>query len=361
MAGRLALAATLAVAATLAGGGRSVAHADGGETSPEALAAARALFAEALRDESARRFEVALDEFRRVRNVRDTPAIEYRIGRCLEGLHQPAPAYDAYRAAVALGQGDTTMAGVVTAARQRMDELSGHVARLRVSVPPEVGADLEVRVDGDLVARERLAEPLSLEPGTHVVTVTSKQSAPFRGEIALPEGGQATLTPTISPTATPAIDTAPPAPRPSPEPARGRLPEGPPSGGGRAVGGGILTATGGALLVGSLVTLLVRSGDIASLDQSCPRGQCPATANEGTLESTRNRALAEGPIGAALAGGGVIAAGLGIYLLWTSRARPVSSGVGAPGDDRRTVLTRLGLLVPTVQSHGVGAGLAGSF
>src|ERR1700733_8556393 len=63
------------------------------------LAAARALFAEALRDEEASRFPEALEKFRRVRAVRDTAAVEYRIGSCYEGLGRRAAAYDAFRRA----------------------------------------------------------------------------------------------------------------------------------------------------------------------------------------------------------------------------------------------------------------------
>jgi uncharacterized membrane protein len=52
--------------------------------SPDSLAAARALFGEALRDENSERFGEALEKFERVRAVRDTPSIEYRIGSCYE-------------------------------------------------------------------------------------------------------------------------------------------------------------------------------------------------------------------------------------------------------------------------------------
>src|ERR1019366_8707267 len=66
---------------------------------PDPLVAARALFAEALQDEEAGRFAVALEKFERVRAVRDTASIEYRIASCHEGLGEPAEAYRAYDAA----------------------------------------------------------------------------------------------------------------------------------------------------------------------------------------------------------------------------------------------------------------------
>ena len=68
-----------------------------GSTAPDPLAPARALFAQALRDQEAQRFSEALEKFQRVRAVRDTASIEYRIGACFEGLGQRPPAFVARR------------------------------------------------------------------------------------------------------------------------------------------------------------------------------------------------------------------------------------------------------------------------
>ena len=92
-------------------------------TGPDPLAAARALFADALHDEEAGRFADALEKFERVRAVRDTASIEYRIGSCYEGLGQPAPAFRAYLAAQALGASDPQGADVSRAASDRLDAL----------------------------------------------------------------------------------------------------------------------------------------------------------------------------------------------------------------------------------------------
>jgi hypothetical protein len=52
----------------------------------DGLDAARKLFADALRDEENGDFVSALEKFGRVRSVRDTASIEYRVGTCYEGL-----------------------------------------------------------------------------------------------------------------------------------------------------------------------------------------------------------------------------------------------------------------------------------
>jgi hypothetical protein len=102
--------------------------------------------------------------------------------------------------------------------------------------------------------------------------------------------------------------------------------------------GWVLVGTGAALLAGATTTLVLRHDDIASLQSACPNGLCPSTANPGDLSGTRDRALAEGPIAAALGAGGVVAAGLGVYFLVTSSssspqnsAARISLAMGADG------------------------------
>jgi hypothetical protein len=89
--------------------------------------------------------------------------------------------------------------------------------------------------------------------------------------------------------------------------------------------------------------LVLRHNDIASLDSSCPSGRCiPGSSDPSSLNSTRDRALVEGPIAAALGAGAVVAAGLGIYFL-------VTSSSGRSADAAR---------VSVEPTPGGGAGLA---
>jgi hypothetical protein len=314
---------------------------------PDPLVAARALFAEALRDEKAKRYDAALDKFQRVQRVKDTAAIEYRIGTCYEALGKPALAFVAYRSAVTLGESTSTappqhgphekeeaaMAEVVRGARVRLDALSQHLARLTLSMPRDPPADAAVRVDDAAVPVESLGAPLPLEPGDHVVVATAEGATPFRTEITLPEGGQATLALAFAPLAKPgaAALVAPPPVVPS-SAGKGR----------QRTWGWVALGAGGALAAGSVVTLLLRQGDISSLDRQCPGGSCPPGANQSALESTRSRALAEGPIAAVLAGAALVGLGLGAYLVWTAAGARVT--VAPAGDGR-----------------GAGATLAGKF
>src|SRR5260370_16479361 len=58
----------------------------------EELAVARKTFAQGVADQNAKRFEAALEEFRRVAAVRDTANVRFRIASCLEALGPMAKA-----------------------------------------------------------------------------------------------------------------------------------------------------------------------------------------------------------------------------------------------------------------------------
>jgi hypothetical protein len=240
--------------------------------------AARALFAEALQDEEAGRFAVALEKFERVRAVRDTASIEYRIASCHEGLGEPAEAYRAYDAAEALGRQDPQSADVVRAASARRDALAKQVAQLTL------------------------------------VTPSPPPAAPRE------------------PRPAPALET------PAPGPGRSSLP------GWLAIGGGA------AFVAASAILLVVRADDIAALNRACPGGRCPPGADANELESTRTRALAEGPLAVACGVAGLAAAGIGLVL--------VESAHGQGGSAARVPAARW---APLVVPGGAGIALAGSF
>jgi len=274
------------------------------------LAPARALFAEALSDEQAHRFSDALQKFQRVRAVRDTAAVEYRIGTCYEGLGQPLPAFAAYREATALGQNDPDSVDIVAAAGDRLHSLGKHLARLTLVLPSPAPPDVQIRVDDALTSESSVASPVALEPGRHVVVVTAAGVAPYRSEVVLSEGAEASLPVSL-------------APLPS-----GLAPGGAPgesSAGSARSAGWISIAAGGALLATSAVLLVARHDDISTLDGTCPGGLCQPGANAPALESTRSRALVEGPTGVALGIAGVAAAGVGAVLVLTAKGTPVTA------------------------------------
>jgi len=303
---RRALAALL-FASTLAIEG-SEAWAQPGAAPADPLAPARALFAEALSDEQAQRFSDALQKFQRVRAVRDTASVEYRIGTCYEGLGQPLPAFAAYRQAMVLGQSDFESADVVTAAGDRLQALAKHIARLTLVLPSPAPTDVQIRIDDTPVSQLAVANPVPLEPGDHVVVVTAAGVAPYRSEVALSDGAQASLRVSLTPLASGSASSDVP---------------GESSAGSTSTAGWISIATGGALLATSAVLLVARHDDISTLDRDCPGGLCPPGANAPELDSTRSRAVAEGPTGVALGIAGIVAAGVGAVLVLAAKGTRV--------------------------------------
>jgi hypothetical protein len=294
------------------------------------LAAARQLFSDALREEQDKRFDVALEGFRRVRDVRDTAPVEYRIATCLEGLGRLTEALSAYDAAIRLTEGDAGAADVAAGSRERTDALSRRVAHLRLALSTRAPPDAAIRVDG----KPQRSGDIVLDPGSHHVEATATGSAPFQGDVALPEGALLSLTVPLDPAVAPTM----------PSPDAGERHEGvsstPTSS--RATWGWIGIATGGVLTAASVTSFVLRESDIRTANGYCPGGRCVGSINGEALSAT-NRARLEGPLGLGLGAAGVVAAGLGVYLV-----------VSTPG--RASALS----VVPRVSRDGAGLELRGA-
>jgi hypothetical protein len=272
------------------------------------LVAARQLFAEALRDEQDRRFEVALDRFRRVREVRDTASVEYRIATCLEGLGRLAEALAAYDDAIRMTEGDATAGDVAAGSRERIDALSRRVAHLHLTLSTHAAPDAELRVDG----RPQAGGDIVLDPGSHRVEATATGAAPFRSDIALPEGGGLSLTVPLDPL--PATAKA------APGDDERRMGERRSQATSTATWGWVALSAGGVLVAASATSFILRERDIRTANRDCPGGGCLGEIDAEALSAT-NRARIEGPLGAGLGAAGVAAVALGVYLVVASPAR----------------------------------------
>jgi hypothetical protein len=327
----LLAAASLSVFSALSSPSRGQVPTPPARTEAE-LASARQLFAEALRDERDRRFDVALDGFRRVRDVRDTAPVEYRIATCLEGLSRLAEALSAYEAAIRLTEGDASGADVAAGSQERVDALSRRVAHLRVALSMHAPADAAIRVDG----KTQRSGDIVLDPGSHRVEATATGAAPFQSDIALPEGGGLSLTVPLDPV------TAPATTLPVPDLRREGASSAPTAS--TTTWGWIGIAAGGVLTAASVVSFVLRENDIRTANRDCPGpgGGCVGSIDGEALSAT-NRARVEGPLGYALGGAGLLAVGLGAYLVVSSPART-------------SALT----VVPRVSADGAGLELRGA-
>jgi len=279
---------------------------------PDELAAARTLFAEALRDQDARRHDVALEKFLRVQAVRDTAPIRYRIGMCQEALGRLAQAQASYQAAVDMAQVDRAQEDVGRAARARMDAVVKRVPRLSLAVTGRPVADIEVKVDDRVVPTAQLREPLLVDPGEHVLTASAPGSKTFRTVVSLPESGAVALTLPLDP-----LDGGPASLSPSASAAAVAGARDRSTGDGQRTAGLVTMVAGGALAGATVVVLLLRGAAISEVEAACPGGVCPLSRRP-EIESSRDRAALLGPLGFGLGMGGLAAAATGAVLYFTA-------------------------------------------
>lgn len=281
----------------------------------EELSRARALFGEALKDEQARSYTVALEKFERVRKVRDNAAVRYRIAACLESLGRLREARDLFLAVVGEGAKPTAEdAEIQAAGRTKAQDLDKRIPTLAVRTVD--GAAATLTIDGRAA---QLGEAVPVDPGEHRVVLTRPgvQAAESRANVL--EGAHVALSIPLAAPAT--ADLAPSPVRPA-------------STGGNTQKwvGGAVAASGLALGITSLVLLLVRESTISNIDGACPGGACPRS-RQGEVEGWRSRASTLGPVAAVLGGAAVVAAGVGVTLFVTapSSSNPAQAFVSWEG------------------------------
>ncbi len=259
------------------------------------LERARALFGEALADEEAKRYAIALEKFHRVAEVRDTAQVEYRIGSCLEALGERRAAVVAYDHAAHLGRGDAQAEDVVASANEHIATLTAEMGKLGITI--RGAAAPAVRVDGASVSVDDLAA-IILEPGDHVVDVTAPHARPARANVTVVRGKKLDLT--VDLVAEKLIE--PPSLAP------------PPVSHERVWIGVAFIGAGAAFAIGMGVSLFVRNDSIDTIKTDCPNNVC-FTSQKNDVESMRSTANALAPLAAVLGGVALACAGVGLTLV----------------------------------------------
>jgi hypothetical protein len=315
----------------------------------EELVAARKTFAQGVADQTAKRFEAALEEFRRVAAVKDTANVRFRMASCLDALGRMAEALANYEAAVFIGEGDQAADDAVRASRERAAQLDRMVARLTLVLGMPAPPNLEVRVDDARVDPARLEDPIALDSGHHSVTATAPGVVPFHTGVTLPEGGQASITIELRPLTAGDLHEAP-TPTPG-ESGAGPLPIEPNERRSAPTAGYVALGIGGALAVGSVISVALWASNRATLHRLCGDTQpadnnvhCPPAANRSDVNRAHDAAQVFGNLSIGLGVGAAVAAGVGVWLV-------VNSASGTP----RARASQKGLVVsPMVVPHGGG-------
>lgn len=300
-----AYAARLGLALALAGGvsAPTLARAEqpaASDATPEQLAAARKAFTDALEDEKRKDFAAALEKLRKVRAVRDTIPVRYRVAACLEGMGKLASARAAYQeTAKPTAYPSPDDAEIAKTAAERATALEPRIPRLALELPKDAPSGVLAKVDGQPAST---TEPNLLDAGDHEVTAEAPGHRPFASKVSLSDGAKVSLRVALD------REGAPPPPPPPPTEDKNYLPAY------IAFGGSAL------LLAGAGVSLAVRASAISTVKDDCPGDVCP-TSKKTEVDSARDRAKLMLPLAIGLGAAGVAAAGVGVYFVLAPPAK----------------------------------------
>lgn len=278
------------------------------------------------------------------------------LALCHERAGKLASACAAY-AAVAARAHEEGRADRERAAQEKLTQLKDQLSSLSLDVSAlQHEPSLHVRVNGQALTSEELAQPWPVDGGEFVVEVVAEGKQPWRVSVSVADSGEnvALTVPELAPLASatksaprPAANKRPvsvavPALRP-----RGPLRRDVEAGSGRSAGewtGIALLTAGGATLVTS-VGLVLRAAHLDNRRRyECPAGMCSGRGDAARTEARRAR---EASLLVALAGMGVCTAGL-ISFIWGRHTQP----------SRLAARTHASAWV---SPSGVGGGVLGTF
>lgn len=301
------------------------------------LAQARELFAQGVKLEEAHDWAGALEKFRQTAAIKQSPAVHFHLGLCLQNTGKLGGAYVQFQRAVAGAELEQTPAAALISAKakEHLGDLAGKVPFAELHLPSGL-VDLRIFVDGRPAALEKTS--IALDPGEHRLRVEAEGRTPFELVFTVAVGEQKTID-----VALPVVATPPPPPpvvlRPPPvaTPARPWP--------------WVIGIVGVASLAGAGVMYGYRASAIAELEGACGNGHsdCPpskrSVADHGRTYATVGNVL--------LGVGGVALTTATIWLLWPSSASSSSEHAKSP---------TTGSVQPYVGGPSLlGVGLTGSF
>jgi hypothetical protein len=159
------------------------------------LAAARALFADAILDEQAGRWAEALGKIRRASTVKMTPGLRFHIALCEERTGHLVAALDDYSAAQAAARAENNRE-VLALASDPLLSLKVRMPTVSVRLPSDVApsdAETEVRLDGAVLAPASVGLPVPVDVGTHTIQARGRGQTPYAMTFTVVERQAATV------------------------------------------------------------------------------------------------------------------------------------------------------------------------
>ena len=315
------------------------------QTSSE-LAAAQRWFAEGLAFEGSARWTEALERFRRVAAVKHTPQVDFHVGLGEEHVGELVAATVDLRRALDAASAQH-VANVERAATTELERLGPRVPHLQIILPVSptsaVTKVTKVTLDERPLSVVALGEPIAVDPGAHVVTV-SFGSGDVTRNVTMAERQLAKVPfepPRAEAAATPVATSAPEdATKPSP-------PTETTDTGRSSTPGWVLVGAGGAAVIGGAVFWALRGHEESTLDAACGAGgaHCPSS-----VHSDYTAGKTDSAVSIALFAAGAASAGAGIVWL-------VTRGHGSSPQDARLTPT----VSPVFFPGGAGASVAARF
>lgn len=308
------------------------------DSTAEQAAAAELLFTEALTLMEQRRFPEACAKLELSLRLDAGTGTRMNLALCYEETGRLASAWSQFR--LVIGEARTAgRADRVKSAQEHADAIAPRLSYLDVSLaPPARVSGVRVSVDGVPRDDRLLGVPLPVDPGEHTVEVAAPGKRPFRSVASVPaKPGRVTVT--VERLEDAPAQTSPPKHAPPPPPAAApRARDEERTSGSRAVGWLGVGVGAAAVGVGAVFGVLA----VNENDRSLECGARPGCAvDDAYARANRYAWVANVTIPV-----GVVALGVGGYLLLTSR----SPGKGA--------VVRV---APGVAVRGASVGLEGAW
>jgi len=300
------VAASLLLTSTLLVAG--AARADGGNA-----AIAEGLFNDAKRLLDEGKPDLACPKFAESLRLDPTLGTRLNLAHCHEVQGKTATAWGEYKEVIRTGAGDTRRVGI---AKERVAALEPNLAHATITGAADVG--LKLKLDGKALDAAILGTSFPIDPGDHAIELSApgKQTRTVEFHV---EASQSTDVELPALEAVQAAAPEPPKSQPKPEEQpHEEVSQGKRIGGWVAIGGG--AAAFGVGVAFGVLTLSLAS-DVSA---ACPTGPCPTQADLDKNSAAHTYAILSDvfiPVG-------LVAAGLGTYLVLTAMHRP-KADVGA--------------------------------
>jgi hypothetical protein len=171
--------------------------------SAQNLTDAKKLFDEGEKAEQSGDCRTAVEKWKGVLVIKETPQVHLRIGRCQESLGHLSGAITAYERAVELAGGN---AQVLDVANQQLKALEPRVPMLTLKWDGGISG-ASVQLDGQPVATN--GQAVRVDPGAHTIDATAPDRAPFKKTLELAEAARETIRITLEPTTVAPTPTVP--------------------------------------------------------------------------------------------------------------------------------------------------------